>query len=89
MPRPLLVTAAQLTDANGAVFDAANGFAGCLSGIHEVLWRQGLLRGTWCLDEGQTLSGGQESEIDRVLGAYPRLQDDDFVRLNLDKWLSH
>ncbi len=89
MPRPLLVTAAQLTDANGAVFDAANGFAGCLSGIHEVLWRQGLLRGTWCLDPDQTLSRGQESEIDRVLGAYPRLQDDDFVRLNLDKWLSH
>ncbi len=88
VPRPLLVTAAQLTDANGAIFDAAHGFAGCLSGIHEVLRRQGLLQGTWCLDPDQSLSRGQESEIDRVLGAYPRLQDDDFVRRNLDKWLS-
>ena len=88
MPRPLLVTAANLTDANGAIFDAANGFAGCISGIHEVLRRQGLLRGAWCLDPDQSLSPGQESQIDRVLDAYPRLQDDDFVRRNLDKWLS-
>jgi len=46
------------------------------------------LRGAWCLDPDQSLSPGQESQIDRVLDAYPRLQDDDFVRRNLDKWLS-
>ncbi len=88
VPRSLLVTAAHLTDANGAVFDAANGFAGCLSGIHEVLRRQGLLRGRWCLDSSQSLSRGQRREIDRVLQAYPRLQDDSFVRRHLDQWLS-
>jgi dihydrodipicolinate synthase/N-acetylneuraminate lyase len=88
VPRSLLVTAAQLTDANGAIFDAAHGFAGCLSGIHEVLRRQGLLRGTWCLDSSHTMSRGQRREIDRVLEAYPRLQDDDFVRRHLEEWLS-
>ena len=87
VPRSLLATAAHLTDANGATFDAANGFAGCLSGIHEVLRRQGLLRGTWCLDRSQSLSRGQLGEIDRVLDAYPRLQDDSFVRRHLDEWL--
>jgi len=86
--RSLMVTAAHLTDANGAIFDAAHGFAGCLSGIHEVLRRQGLLRGTWCLDSSQSMSRGQRREIDRVLEAYPRLQDDNFVRRHLDEWLS-
>ena len=88
LPRSLSVTAAHLTDANGAIFDAANGFAGCLSGIHEVLRRQGLVRGTWCLDRSQSLSRGQRREIDRVLDAYPRLQDDHFVSRHLDRWLS-
>lgn len=86
--RSLLRAASQLTDANGAIFDAANGYAGCISGIHEVLRRQGLLRGTWCLDRTSALSRGQKSEIDRVLYAYPRLQDDDFVRRHLGQWLS-
>jgi len=84
---PWLATAAALTDANGAIFDAAHGFAGCIPGIHEVLCRQGLLASTRCLDEGTVLSPGQREEIDRVLAAHPELRDDDFVRGHLDDWL--
>lgn len=79
--------AAAITDANGAIFDARNRFAGCIPGIHEVLRRQGLLRGTWCLDPSERLSPGQASEIDRVTRAYPQLNDDEFVRAHLDDWL--
>ncbi len=78
---------AALTDVNAAVFDAANGFAGCIPGIHEVLRRQGLLPGTWCLDPGEVLSPGQAAELDRVQRCYPELIDDDFVRENLSRWL--
>jgi dihydrodipicolinate synthase/N-acetylneuraminate lyase len=84
----LLTVATELTDANGAIFDAANGFRGCLPGIHEVLRRQGLLAGVWCLDASEVLSPGQAAEIDRVLAAYPHLTDDEFVAANLDRWLS-
>ncbi len=87
IPPSLVTLAAQLTDANGAIFDVAHRFRGGLPGIHEVLRRQGLLRGTWCLDPGISLSRGQRSEIDRVLDAYPHLTDDSFVRENLDDWL--
>ena len=83
-----LSEAAALTDANGAIFDATNAFAGCISGIHEALRRQGLLRGTWCLDPSESLSPGQAEEITRVLGAYPELNDDAFVMENLDRWLA-
>src|SRR5205814_1675780 len=83
----LLREGAALTDANGAIFDAANGFAGCIPGIHEVLRRQGLLAGTWCLDPRETLSPGQEEEIDRVCRLYPFLTDDEFVMERLDGWL--
>ncbi len=83
----LLRLGAETTDANGAIFDAANGFRGCIPGIHEVLRRQGLLRGRWCLDPREELSPGQMGEIDRVLRAYPRLADDAFVKANLDRWL--
>jgi dihydrodipicolinate synthase/N-acetylneuraminate lyase len=79
---------AALTDANGAIFDAAHDFAGCIPGIHEVLRRQGLLQGVWCLDPAETLSPGQAEEIDRVCRQYPRLTDDGFVRENLERWLS-
>ena len=78
---------AALIDANGAVFDAAHGFAGCIPGIHEVLRRQGLLAGTWCLDPAETLSHGQPQELDRVNAAYPFLNDDAFVAANLSRWL--
>ena len=82
-----LTRAAAVTDANAALFDAANAFRGCIPGIHEVLRRQGLLRGTWCLDPSETLSPGHAAEIDRVSAAYPEMHDDDFVRENLDRWL--
>jgi hypothetical protein len=78
---------AQVTDANAAFFDAANGFRGCIAGIHEVLRRQGLLEGRWCLEEDEDLSPGQLEEIDRVYRLYPQLNDDDFVRAHLDEWL--
>ena len=80
--------ASQLTDANAAIFDAANNFRGCVPGIHEILRRQGLLEGNWCLDENETLSPGQADEIDRVARAYPHLTDDDFVKQHLDNWLA-
>jgi dihydrodipicolinate synthase/N-acetylneuraminate lyase len=79
---------AALTDANGAIFDAAHSFAGCIPGIHEILRRQGLMRGVWCLDPSETLSAGQAEAIDRVCRAYPELSDDAFVREHLDEWLS-
>ncbi len=83
----LLRLNAELSDANAALFDARNRFAGCIAGIHEVLRRQGLLEGIWCLDESEGLSPGQLGEIDRVCGTYPHLTDDAFVREHLDSWL--
>lgn len=88
VPPELLSRAVEITDANAVFFDAANGFAGCIPGIHEVLRRQGLMPGIWCLDPEETLSPGQAEEIDRVYAAYPHLNDDDFVRANLDRWLA-
>jgi dihydrodipicolinate synthase/N-acetylneuraminate lyase len=84
----LLALGQQITDANAALFDAGNAFRGCIPGIHEVLRRQGLLAGRWCLDPREDLSPGQREEIDRVLRAYPHLADDEFVKENLDRWLS-
>jgi hypothetical protein len=84
----LLEWEARITDSNGAFFDAAHGFAGCIAGCHEVLRRQGLLEGVWCLDPNEKLSPGQAGEIDRVYAAYPELNDDAFVRENLTRWLS-
>jgi dihydrodipicolinate synthase/N-acetylneuraminate lyase len=83
----LLALGAQLTDANAALFDVRHAFAGCIAGIHEVLRRQGLLAGRWCLDPHEDLSPGQADEIERVCRAYPHLTDDAFVRENLDRWL--
>ncbi len=80
--------AAALTDANGAIFDAGHSFAGCIPGIHEVLRRQGLLRGVWCLDPDEALSPGQREDMDRVYEQYPELRDDAFVAGNLHRWLS-
>ena len=78
----------QVTDANAALFDAAHGFHGCIAGLHEILRRQGLLEGRWCLDPHEDLSPGQLEEIDRVCRAYPHLTDDAFVRENLHRWLA-
>ncbi len=84
---PLLALGADLTVANAALFDPAHQFAGCIPGIHEVLRRQGLLVGRWCLDPHEELSPGQMEEIDRVLSKYPHLADDEFVAKNRDLWL--
>jgi dihydrodipicolinate synthase/N-acetylneuraminate lyase len=84
----LLALGAGLTDVNAALFDPAHQFAGCIAGIHEVLRRQGLLAGRWCLDPHEDLSPGQMEEIDRVLGKYPDLADDEFVREHLERWLN-
>jgi dihydrodipicolinate synthase/N-acetylneuraminate lyase len=83
-----LSEAAALTDANGAIFDVAHAFRGCIPGIHDVLRRQGLLRGTWCLDPHEQLSPEQAQEIDRVCRLYPELRDDAFVAENLTRWIS-
>ena len=87
VPVELLAEAARLTDCNRAIFDAANGFAGCIPGCHEVLRRQGLLEGIWCLDPEETLSPGQADAIARVAACYPEMTDDAFVRANLERWL--
>jgi dihydrodipicolinate synthase/N-acetylneuraminate lyase len=88
VPQELLQKSIEVTDANAAFFDAANRFAGCIAGLHEVLRRQGLLEGIWCLDPNEALSPGQKEEIDRVYAAYPHLNDDEFVRQGLDEWLT-
>jgi dihydrodipicolinate synthase/N-acetylneuraminate lyase len=87
-PLALLGLGAELTDVNAALFDPSHQFAGCIPGIHEVLRRQGLLAGRWCLDPHEELSPGQAEAIDRVLALYPHLADDDFVKKNLERWLS-
>ena len=88
IPQAMLSLATEVTDCNAAFFDVQNNFAGCIPGIHEVLRRQGLLEGSWCLDSRETLSPGQSSEIERVYSAYPHLNDDVFVAENLDRWLN-
>lgn len=88
VPAAALTRANELTDTNAALFDVAHEFKGCIAGIHEVLRRQGLMAGRWCLDPAEDLSPGQEAEIDRVLEAYPHLHDDDFIAEHLDAWLA-
>jgi len=83
----ILALAGEVTDANAALFDPAHAFRGCLPGIHEILRRQGLLAGRWCLDDQEDLSPGQMAEIDRVCASYPHLLDDAFVAEHLDDWL--
>jgi len=82
-----LTRAVEVTDSNAAFFDTAHHFAGCIAGLHEVLRRQGLLEGRWCLNPAEDLSPGQMEDIDRVYAAYPHLNDDEFVREHLDNWL--
>jgi dihydrodipicolinate synthase/N-acetylneuraminate lyase len=83
----LLSRSAEITDSNAALFDVATDFAGCIPGLHEILRRQGLLEGRWCLDPEEDLSPCQLEEIDRVCRSYPHLTDDSFVAANLDRWL--
>jgi len=87
VPHELLTRAVEITDCNAAAFDTANGFAGCIAGIHEILVRQGLMAGRWTLDPAEDLSPGQAEEIDRVHRAYPWLNDDAFVAAHREEWL--
>ncbi|HLF32802.1 MAG TPA: hypothetical protein VI583_01115 [Cyclobacteriaceae bacterium] len=87
IPAEMITKGAAITDTNAALFDAANNFKGCVAGIHEVLKRQGLLRGTWCLDPEENLSPGQAEEISRIYKEYPELTDDEFVRKHLPVWI--
>jgi dihydrodipicolinate synthase/N-acetylneuraminate lyase len=84
----LLALDSKVTDSNSALFDVAHQFHGCIAGCHEVLRRQGLLQGIWCLDPAEGLSPGQAEELDRVCAAYPELVDDDFVAAHRQRWLA-
>ena len=88
VPASLLALDSQVTDCNAAIFDVANNFHGVIAGCHEILRRQGLLQGIWCLDPAEGLGPGQKEEIDRIYAAYPHLNDDAFVRQNLQRWLA-
>ncbi len=88
IPAELLSRNIAVTDSNAALFDPANDFAGCIPGIHEVLRRQGLLPGIWCLNPDEVLSPGQSGELDRIYSSYPELNDDAFVKANLTRWLA-
>lgn len=88
VPQNFLTLATEVSDTNAVLFDAANGFAGCIPGIHEVLRRQGLLKGTWCLNPHEVLSPGQAEELDRIHESYPHLHDDAFVKAHLAEWLA-
>lgn len=83
----LMSKANAVTDANGALFDAVNNFAGCIPGVHEILRRQGLMQGRWCLNPEEVVSPGQVDELDRVIRSHPWLTDDEFVAEHLDEWL--
>jgi hypothetical protein len=86
VPDEILALDAILTDCNSVIFDVANGFAGCIPGCHEILRRQGLMRTVHCLDPAEVLSPGQVTGIDRLYASYPELNDDAFVRANLERW---
>jgi hypothetical protein len=88
LPADLLALDARVTDCNSAFFDVANNFHGCIAGCHEILRRQGLMQGIWCLDPAEGLSLGQMQEIDRVCRDHADLSDDAFVAAHLQKWLA-
>jgi hypothetical protein len=88
LPADLLALDARVTDCNSAFFDVANNFHGCIAGCHEILRRQGLMQGIWCLDPAEALSPGQMAEIDRVCREHADLADDAFVAAHLQKWLA-
>ena len=82
----LLILAAEATDSNRALFDAAHNFSGCIAELHEILKRQGLMSNIYCLNPNETLSDGQLQELDRVCKMYPHLSDDEFIKENIEKW---
>jgi len=86
--RTMLAKGVEITDVNAAAFDPSHHYHGCISGINEILRRQGLLQTNLCLSEKETLSPGQADEIDRVYTTYKHLHDDEFIKDNLKSWLS-
>ena len=86
IPTELLTLAAEVTDTNSAFFDTAHTFKGCIAGLHEILRRQGLMKNIYCLNPDETLSEGQAAELDRVWKMYPHLNDDEFIRANVENW---
>mgnify|MGYP003636669277 CR=1 FL=1 len=84
----LLTLGIKVTDSNAAIYDTRNNFIGSIAGVHEILVRQGLLEKIITINPKETLSLGQKEEIDRIYSIYPELNDDDFVRRNIDIWLS-
>ena len=88
LPPEILALDSRVTDCNSVFFDVAHDFHGCIAGCHEVLRRQGLLEGTWCIDPHEGLSPGQAEEIDRISREHADLSDDTFVAENLERWLS-
>lgn len=84
----LLTQGIEVTDSNAAFFDVPHAFRGCIAGLHEVLRRQGLLEGRWCLDPEEDVSPGQIEEIERVYAAYPHLNDDALIATHRDEWLT-
>jgi hypothetical protein len=89
VPQELLAFDSTVTDCNCAIYDALNDFRGCIPGCLEVLRRQGLVHGTWCLNPDEVMSPGQCAEIDRLYRSYPEMNDDGFVAANLHRWLSN
>lgn len=81
----LLTKGIEVTDCNAVIFDEKNSFHGCIPGIHEILRRQQLLEGRWCLNPDEELSPGQMEEIDRIYSSYQHLNDDAFVRAFLNQ----
>ena len=84
----MLSLANAVTDTNAVLFDGANGFAGCIPGLHYVLKRQGLMKSLNCINPDEKLSSGQEQEFERIYSMYPQLFDDDFVKENIESWKS-
>lgn len=87
LPTEWLMRGAALTMANAVIFDAANGYRGCLPGILEILRRQGLVQGTWTFDTHERLSPGQAELLARLPALYPGLADDAFVEMHRDAFL--
>lgn len=88
IPKELITLGQQITDANAAIFDSRHSFKGSIAGINEILARQGLLQGNWCLLDREVLSPGQAEELNRIYASYPHLHDDEFVKANLSKWFA-
>ncbi len=88
IPLSILHRNTEVTDCNAVLFDVANRFQGCIPGIHEVLRRQGLLEGIWCLNPNETMGPRQAAEIDRIYQAYPHMNDDEFIAEHRDDWLN-